>query len=716
MVRIAFVAFFAAVCCCSGLASSVEITQQGNACPIIRTATAEFTVLSSGYVNARLGSTLDDSGAQRGASVSVNGREIPNFHLDCSHPRITTASGRLGAVGKRIEMTARNATLPSLQEELAFEVYDDFPNVLLTTAAFRNTGSIDLSITEVTVQKHRFNAAKADPHAAPYAMWSFQGSSEEWGKDVILPLTRKFSRMNPIQQLTFTSEGAGAAGGGIPVLAFWTREIGEAIGQADILPSSLNMPVRTGSDGRVDAGIVLNSPTVLHPKETYAAPTTFLSIFHGDYYDALRLYSEMLKRQGWAPAHPVTADYQANWCSWGYQLQFTPAQVIGTIPKLQEYGFRWATLDAGWYDNRGDWNPRPDIGITGIHRIVTAFHNAGLRITLWWIPLAVENGGKDVLDGRPYHFANIAKKHPEWLILDKQGKPARMAGGFAALCPAVPQVREYYKQLTQRFIRDWGFDGNKLDFSYTVPPCYNPAHHHKSPQDSVAAMGDVYKIIFQTTRALKPESVTQVCPCGTTPNIAWLADYDQAVTADPVGSAQVRRRIKMYKALLGDQAAVYGDHVELTKLVGRNSHEQDVGRDFASTVGTGGVLGTKFTWPPGNSPFTDVRLTPQKDVLWKKWINIYQREMLSTGIFRNLYIYGYDLPEAYAIEKDGRMYYAFFTDNPKPLTEHLELRGLGKGRFHVRDYENGKDYGTVIGSRAELTATFAGHLLLEASQ
>lgn len=716
MVRIGLIALFVAVCSGARLASSIEITHRANACLIIRTSTSEFTILPSGYVTAQLGKTLDDPDTRSAASVSAAGREIQDFRLDCSHPRITGATGRLGAAGKRIEMIARSVSLPGLEEELAFEVYEDFPNVLLTTAAFRNTGAADLSIQHIAIQRRRFNAAHADPHATPYAMWSFQGSSEEWGKDAILLLSRNFSRANPIQQLTFSREGAGAAGGGIPVLAFWTDQVGEAIGQADIVPSPLNMPVRTAPNGHVEAGIVLNGSPVLHRGDTYSAPTTFLSIFNGDYYDALRLYSEMLKRQGWAPAHPVAADYQANWCSWGYQLQFSPAQVIGTIPKLQEFGFRWATLDAGWYDNRGDWNPRPDIGESGIHRIVTAFHNAGLRITLWWIPLAVENGGKDVLDGRPYHFANIARTHPEWLILDRQGKPAKMAGGFAALCPAVPEVRAYYKRLTERFIRDWGFDGNKLDFSYTVPPCYNPAHHHKSPQDSLKAMGDIYKVIFQTTRALKPESVTQICPCGTTPNITWLANYDQAVTADPVGSAQVRRRIKMYKALLGDQAAVYGDHVELTRLIGRDAQEQDVGRDFASTVGTGGVLGTKFTWPANNSPFEDVKLTPVKNVLWKKWINIYQHKMLSTGVFRNLYIYGYDMPEAYAIEKDGRMYYAFFTDHPKPLTEHLELRGLGQGRFHVRDYENGKDYGSVTGPSARLTATFAEHLLLEVSR
>ena len=146
-----------------------------------------------------------------------------------------------------------------------------------------------------------------------------------------------------------------------------------------------------------------------------------------------------------------------------------------------------------------------------------------------------------------------------------------MTRDLAALCPAVPEVQAYYKQLTEKFIRDWGFDGSKLDNIYTVPACYNPAHHHKSPQDSVNAMGDVYKMIFQTTRAIKPESVTQACPCGTPPSLAWLPFMDQAVTADPVGAVQVRRRIKMYKALLGPESAVYGDHVELSAMTPRRA-------------------------------------------------------------------------------------------------------------------------------------------------
>jgi alpha-galactosidase len=318
------------------------------------------------------------------------------------------------------------------------------------------------------------------------------------------------------------------------------------------------------------------------------------------------------------------------------------------------------------------------------------------------------------------------KQHPDWLILDRKGKPARMTRNLAALCPAVPEVQAYYKKLTEKFIRDWDFDGHKLDNIFAVPQCFNPRHHHKSPNDSVYAMGEVYKQIFETTRALKPDSVTQSCPCGTPPSLAWFRYMDQAVTADPISSLQVRRRIKMYKALLGSRAAIYGDHVELTRIIDPNTPKaQQLGVDFASTLGTGGVLGTKFTLAEYHSEFPRISLGPDKDAYWKKWIGLYNEKMLSQGDFRDLYTFGDDFPEAYAIEKDGHMYYAFYTSsespslpaktNPKNIWKgEVELRGLQSGSYKVVDYVNRKELGSVQGPTARLKVEFEDNLLVEA--
>jgi len=506
-------------------------------------------------------------------------------------------------------------------------------------------------------------------------------------------------------------------GGGIPVVAFWTSSVGEAIGHAETVPLRLNLPVQTLQNGRVQAGIVLDVNEKLQPGGVYASPLTFISVFHGDFYEPLSLYSNMLRGRGLSFAHPTDADYQANWCGWGYEMDFTPKQMLGTIPKLKELGLSWATLDAGWFRARGDWEPRSDtFPDDSLQKVVKAYHDAGIHLTLWWIPLVVEDGnGKDILNHRPYQLSKVVREHPDWLILDEHGKPARATADLGALCPAVPEVREYYKQLTERFIRDWDFDGHKLDFSYTVPACYNPKHHHKSPNDSIEAVGDVYKVILETTRALKPESVTQACPCGTPPNLAWLPYIDQAVTADPVGARQVRLRTKMYKALLGPEAAVYGDHVELTDVQMSNTlQEVDKGRDFASEVGVGAVVGTKFTWPNYGPHFKIVQLTPEKEAYWKKWINLYQQKMLSRGNFLDLYTYGYDFPEAYVISKDDAMYYAFYApEKEKHWGGDIELRGLSAGTYQVLDYENGRQLGSVDGASPKLHVEFSEHLLIE---
>ncbi|MGB2676253.1 MAG: alpha-galactosidase [Candidatus Acidiferrum sp.] len=709
-------------------ASSIHVTAAPDAIDV-RTPLAEFVLSPNGYLKGALTTggtslTLDEPGSQPGQLVSVAHKQLPDLTLDLAKAKISEAQGKLGTRGKRIEVPG-NSPSTGLQETLVLEVYDDFPELAIVSATFTNGGQKNLALDSVSLQQHRFSATLADSAAAPHEMWSFHGSSLKWGKDEMFPVPAKFTQENPFGAPVEVGGDLGSAGGGVPVVAFWTKTVGEAIGHLETLPLVLSIPVQTAPDGRVNASVHLPANVILKPGETFATPRTFLAVYEGDFYEPLSMWSNAVEREGLARPANNPEDYAVSWCGWGYEFGVTPKQMLDTIPKLKELGIHWATLDDGWFNNYGDWQPA-EKAFPGdsIQKMVNDFHAQGIKVQLWWLPLAVEDG-QFGYGGRKFVVSNVVKEHPDWLVLDKSGKPARMARNLATLCPALPEVQAYYKQLTERFIRDWGFDGHKLDNIYAVPPCYNPKHHHKSPNDSVYAMGDVYKVIFETTRALKPDSVTQSCPCGTPPSLAWLRYMDQAVTADPVGSVQVRRRIKMYKALLGPRAAVYGDHVELTRMTGANTdNEQDVGSDFAATLGTGGVLGTKFTWPDYGPKFKNVNLDAQKEAHWKKWIALYNEKMLSKGDFRDLYVYGYDLPEAYAIEKDGSMYYAFYapekpakgakeTADAGTWSGEIELRGLGPQTYKVVDYVNNKDYGTVTGPAAKLKVGIQDSLLLE---
>ncbi len=700
--------------------SDIRVEVRDGGPVVLTTSTAEFQILPSGFLQASLLKdgkrlTLDepDVGSAGGSdSIVHEGKEfdfVPGF----SQAKVLEGSGKLGR-GKRVEIPGRPLAPAGMDIErtLVIEAYDDFPNIALVSTTYKNVGTTDFQVDQVWMQQHRFNANQVKEH--PYDMWSFQGSSYDWGKDDVQRLTRTSSQPNAMGETV-----KGGYGGGIPVVAFWTGSVGEAIGHVETVPLTLSMPVKVEKDGRVTASIAIPVNAELKPGETYSSPRSFVAVYSGDFFEPLRMWSSVLQKEGWEIPKPSNEAYNVSWCGWGYEFNVTPAQMLGTVPKLKELGIKWATLDDRWFDTYGDWNPRKDtFPGDSIKQMVDEFHKDGMLAQLWWLPLGVEDGqGK--YESHKYAMSKVAEDHPDWLILDKDGKHARMTRNLATLCPAVPEVQSYYKQLTEKFIRDWGFDGSKLDNIYSVPKCYNPAHHHKSPQDSVNAMGEVYKTIFQTTRAIKPESVTQACPCGTPPSLAWLPFIDQAVTADPVGGAQVRRRIKMYKALLGPQAAVYGDHVELSEMTPLGHGDwSEHGSDFASTLGTGGVPGTKFVWPDPGPKFKPVNLTSEKEEHWKKWIGLYNEKMLSKGEFRDLYVYGYDSPEAYAIEKDGKMYYAFFTEAGKPFAGEVELRGLKPGSYRVLDYVDGKDLGTVqveAGKAPKLKTEFSEHLLLEVS-
>ena len=227
---------------------------------------------------------------------------------------------------------------------------------------------------------------------------------------------------------------------------------------------------------------------------------------------------------------------------------------------------------------------------------------------------------------------------------------------------------EHHRQLVIKMMRDWGYDGLKLDGQHMngVPPCFNPAHHHARPEESVEDLAKFFQMIYDTARSIKPDALVEWCPCGTAFNFYNLPNLNMSVASDPHNSWQVRTKGKSLKALHGDATAYFGDHVELS----------DGRQDFASTLGIGGVVGTQFTWPVGSARRGNYDLTPEKEEVWQKWISLYKAKMLSQGEYRgDLYDIGFDRPETHAIRKAGSMYYAFFAPE---FQGKVELRGLDR--------------------------------------
>ena len=93
-------------------------------------------------------------------------------------------------------------------------------------------------------------------------------------------------------------------------------------------------------------------------------------------------------------------------------------------------------------------------------------------------------------------------------------------------------------------------------------------------------------------------------------------------------------------------------------------------------------------------------------------MDIYKSKMLPHAEYMgSLYDIGFDLPETHALRKGQNMYYSFYATD---FNGKMQLRGLGNRSYHVTDYVDGKDFGTVRGPVATINANFKNYLLLEA--
>jgi hypothetical protein len=199
---------------------------------VLTTSAAEFQLTPDGYLHASLlkdGKKLSLDEPHVGTPsdsniVNVGGKDV-HFTPDFQQAQVREAIGKMGA-GKRVEIPARQLGLGTdLRSVLALEVYDQFPNILLSTVEYKNTGASEIAIDKSVNQRHRLNARLGDAKAQPWQMWSFYGASYAWGKDDVLKLTPAFFQPNVMGEMV-----KGGYGGGIPVVAFWTREVGEAVG------------------------------------------------------------------------------------------------------------------------------------------------------------------------------------------------------------------------------------------------------------------------------------------------------------------------------------------------------------------------------------------------------------------------------------------------------------------------------------------------------
>jgi len=622
----------------------------------------------------------------------ADGNPLQDFTLE--HTERQALKGPHGP-GTRLTLVGRTAS--QIEKTVRIELLDRFPGFAFYRVSYRNLSQHALALRgwrSADLQLLPPVEAPSGSPGAPIAIeeplfWSYCGSTHEDRRDWVQPVRVGFEQEN------FMGMTASDYGGGTPIVDVWRRDCGLAVGHLEPLPRLLSLPVKRIAGG-VSLAISGTLERTLAPGAQFDTPETFIATHTGDYFATLDTYRRIMAERGLTSPRPPESAYEGIWCAWGYERACTPQLIEETLPKVRELGLRWAVIDDGWQSNVGDWKPHPGKfprGASDMQQLVREIRAQQLKPRLWFAPLATAPG------------SDLLHDHTDMLLLDRDGAPQNISWwNCFYLCPAYGETVAYTEALVRRFIGEWGFAGLKVDGQHlnAVAPCYNPAHRHARPEESVEKLQDFLHAMYTSALQSDPQVVLELCPCGTSYSFFNFASMNQAPASDPESSWQVRHKGKTLKALMGPSAAFAGDHVELS----------DGGDDFASTVGIGAIVSTKFTWPEDPKPKDSFLLTPQKEALWRKWIALYNERLLPTGRYRGeLYDIGFDKPETHVVEKSGRLYYALYA---RAWSGPVSLRGLAAGRYRVRDYFNGRELGELTAPGGSLPIVFEHFLLLEA--
>jgi alpha-galactosidase len=616
-----------------------------------------------------------------------DGRRVDQFAL-----RAQSRQRLDGPFGPGVQLRLVGVSDVNLEKTLEVALFERYPGFALYHVSYRNLAPQPLAIRRWTCASLHLPPATmhgAAPADSGPAFWSYCGSTHADRRDWVQPVRPGF------QQPNFMGMEASDYGGGTPIVDVWRRDRGLAVGHLELTPTQVWLPLRCDATG-VTLAITQPIERVLRTGESLDMPQTFIATHTGDYFNVLDAYRRLMGDRGIASPQPPPAAYEPIWCAWGYERDCTVQLITDTLPKVRDLGLRWAVIDDGWQSNVGDWNPDRDKyprGDADLRQLVETIRSSDLKPRLWWAPLAAAPG------------SDLLHDHTDMLLLDKDGAVQNISWWNSFyLCPAYDKTIDYTLALVRKFIGEWDFAGLKIDGQHLngVAPCFNPAHRHARAEESVEKLQDFFQAVYQTAVELNPDAVVELCPCGTAYSFFNMRSFNQAPASDPESSWQVRLKGKTLKALMGPSAAFAGDHVELS----------DGGDDFASTVGIGAIVSTKFTWPRDPKPKDSFLLTPAREALWRKWIALYNERQLPQGIYRGeLYDIGFDKPETHVVEKDGRFYYAFYAHE---FSGPVTLRGLGACRYRVRDYFDDRDLGEFAGPRASLPLTVHGAVLLEA--
>ena len=255
------------------------------------------------------------------------------------------------------------------------------------------------------------------------------------------------------------------------------------------------------------------------------------------------------KENGFKTAEVPESAFDPVYSTWYAYLQDVHAGELEREAKLAaEIGMKTMILDDGWqkaeskgfYTATGDWMPAKG-RFSDMKAHVAAVHKAGLRYMLW---LSVPYMGCE---------AKNYSRFRKMLLKD---------GDTGLLDPRFPEVRDYLIATYERAVREWGFDGLKLDFidSFELPkddPALKDDFAGRDYRSVPEALDRLMKDVRTRLKKINPDVLLEFRQHYSGPAILQYGNMMRAADcpADPTAN---RRRICDLR-LTSDKVAVHSD-------------------------------------------------------------------------------------------------------------------------------------------------------------
>jgi alpha-galactosidase len=367
-------------------------------------------------------------------------------------------------------------------------------NVLMTQVTLTNKSGQQIQVDKLICHRYTLKSQDGDTRQGEAPFWAFCGGTYPERFDWIEPMHQGFYRQNDMA----TQAGTQYSGGN-PYTGIWNPQFGIGIMSLETRQAPLAFPVKSEQEGIVKISIEEPVEKMLDPGEVWISTRHAVLVHEGDAGNGLAVWSELLQQQGLEFPQSPESCFESIWCGWGYEDDYTSAELISTIPVARELGLKWVVVDAGWYDRDTFWELHPekyplkDISMRAFTDSVKAL---GMRPKLWFIPSTAPYGWPE---GRYGKKGELIVPDEAMLLLNKENESVDLTWfGVSLLCPAYEPVAEANRAFVRKAMVDWGFDGFKIDGEYLnkFPPCYNTAHGHEDPLESTYAGSQLLEAMY----------------------------------------------------------------------------------------------------------------------------------------------------------------------------------------------------------------------------